>query len=211
MKDYISFGKKLFYITIFGGLVWFISFSIFPENQVIKISVGEESPTTFLAPKYIEITDEEQTSINIQQAVDSVNPIYSINTDLNQTVLNGITNMFLTVIESRTDEVLVSNDDEVVGENSEPSVEIIELNKIQQIERIASSLLFSTISTANIEVLVEISNYDLQNKSSYLSQLELEAKSLANEILFIGINNDNLNQTRQNLVSSPPYLDLSSD
>ena len=211
MKDYISFGKKLFYISIFGGLVWFISFSIFPENQVIKISVGEESPTTFLAPKYIEITDEEQTNINIQQAVDSVNPIYSINTDLNQTVLNGITNMFLTVIESRTDEVLVSNDEEVVGENSEPSVEIIELNKIQQIERIASSLLFSTISTANIEVLVEISNYDLQNKSAYLSQLELEAKSLANEILFVGINNDNLNQTRQNLVSSPPYLDLSSD
>ena len=211
MKDYISFGKKLFYISIFGGLVWFISFSIFPENQVIKISVGEKSPTTFLAPKYIEITDEEQTNINIQQAVDSVNPIYSINTDLNQTVLNGITNMFLTVIESRTDEVLVSNDEEVVGENSEPSVEIIELNKIQQIERIASSLLFSTISTANIEVLVEISNYDLQNKSAYLSQLELEAKSLANEILFIGINNDNLNQTRQNLVSSPPYLDLSSD
>ena len=211
MKDYISFGKKLFYISIFGGLVWFISFSIFPENQVIKISVGEKSPATFLAPKYIEITDEEQTNINIQQAVDSVNPIYSINTDLNQTVLNGITNMFLTVIESRTDEVLVSNDEEVVGESSESSVEIIELNKIQQIERIASSLLFSTISTANIEVLVEISNYDLQNKSAYLSQLELEAKSLANEILFVGINNDNLNQTRQNLVSSPPYLDLSSD
>ena len=102
MRDYISFGKKLIYIILFGGLVWFISFSIFPENQVIKISVGEESPTTFLAPKYIEIIDEDQTNINIQQAVDSVNPIYSINTDLNQTVLNGITNMFLTVIESRT-------------------------------------------------------------------------------------------------------------
>ena len=211
MRDYISFGKKLIYIILFGGLVWFISFSIFPENQVIKISVGEESPTTFLAPKYIEIIDEDQTNINIQQAVDSVNPIYSINTDLNQTVLNGITNMFLTVIESRTDEVLIASDQEVVGENTEPSVEIVNLNKIQQIERIASSLLFSTISTANIEVLVEISNYDLQNKSSYLSQLELEAKSLANEILLIGINNDNLNQTRQNLVSNPPYLDLSSD
>ena len=211
MKDYISFGKKLIYIILFGGLVWFISFSIFPENQVIKISVGEESPTTFLAPKYIEIIDEDQTNINIQQAVDSVNPIYSINTDLNQTVLNGITNMFLTVIESRTDEVLIASDQEAVGENTEPTVEIVNLNKIQQIERIASSLLFSTISTANIEVLVEISNYDLQNKSSYLSQLELEAKSLANEILLIGINNDNLNQTRQNLVSNPPYLDLSSD
>ena len=211
MRDYISFGKKLIYIILFGGLVWFISFSIFPENQVIKISVGEESPTTFLAPKYIEIIDEDQTNINIQQAVDSVNPIYSINTDLNQTVLNGITNMFLTVIESRTEEVLIAGDQEDVGEDAEPTVEIVNLNKIQQIERIASSLLFSTISTANIEVLVEISNYDLQNKSSYLSQLELEAKSLANEILLIGINNDNLNQTRQNLVSNPPYLDLSSD
>ena len=211
MRDYISFGKKLIYIILFGGLVWFISFSIFPENQVIKISVGEESPTTFLAPKYIEIIDEDQTNINIQQAVDSVNPIYSINTDLNQTVLNGITNMFLTVIESRTEEVLIASDQEAVGENTEPTVEIVNLNKIQQIERIASSLLFSTISTANIEVLVEISNYDLQNKSSYLSQLELEAKSLASEILLIGINNDNLNQTRQNLVSNPPYLDLSSD
>ena len=119
--------------------------------------------------------------------------------------------MFLTVIESRTEEVLIASDQEAVGENTEPTVEIVNLNKIQQIERIASSLLFSTISTANIEVLVEISNYDLQNKSSYLSQLELEAKSLANEILLIGINNDNLNQTRQNLVSNPPYLDLSSD
>ena len=211
MRDYISFGKKLIYIILFGGLVWFISFSIFPENQVIKISVGEESPTTFLAPKYIEIIDEDQTNINIQQAVESVNPIYSINTDLNQTVLNGVTNMFLTVIESRTEEVLVSGDQENIEEKNEPTVEIVNLNKIQQIERIASSLLFSTISTANIEVLVEISNYDLQNKSSYLSQLELEAKSLANEILLIGINNDNLNQTRQNLVSNPPYLDLSSD
>ena len=211
MREYISFAKKLIYIMIFGGLVWFISFSIFPENQVIKISVGEESPITFTAPKYIEIIDEVQTDINIQQAVDSVNPIYSINTDLNQTVLNGITNMFLTVIESRADEVLIASDQEAVGENTEPTVEIVKLNKIQQIERIASSLLFSTISTANIEVLVEISNYDLQNKSSYLSQLELEAKSLANEILSVGINNDNLNQTRQNLVSNPPYLDLSSD
>ena len=211
MRNYFSFGIKLLYIAIFGGLVWFISFSIFPENQVIKISIGEESPSTFVAPKYIEIVDEEQTDENIAKAVDSVNPIYSINTDLNQTVLNGITSMFLTVIEARTEEVLVSSDQDTVGESTEPVVEVVELNKIQQIEKIASSLLFSTISTANIEVLVEISNYDLLNKTGYLSQLELEAKSLASDILQVGINNDNLNQTRQNLVSNPPYLDLSSE
>ena len=211
MRNYFSFGIKLLYIAIFGGLVWFISFSIFPENQVIKISIGEESPSTFVAPKYIEIVDEEQTDENIAKAVDSVNPIYSINSDLNQTVLNGITSMFLTVIEARTEEVLVSSDQDTVGESTEPVVEVVELNKIQQIEKIASSLLFSTISTANIEVLVEISNYDLLNKTGYLSQLELEAKSLASDILQVGINNDNLNQTRQNLVSNPPYLDLSSE
>ena len=211
MRNYFSFGVKLLYIAIFGGLVWFISFSIFPENQVIKISIGEESPSTFVAPKYIEIVDEEQTDENIAKAIDSVNPIYSINSDLNQTVLNGITSMFLTVIEARTEEVLVSSDQDTVGESTEPVVEVVELNKIQQIEKIASSLLFSTISTANIEVLVEISNYDLLNKTGYLSQLELEAKSLASDILQIGINNDNLNHTRQNLVSNPPYLDLSSE
>ena len=211
MRNYFSFGIKLLYIAIFGGLVWFISFSIFPENQVIKISIGEESPSTFVAPKYIEIVDDEQTNENIAKAVDSVNPIYSINSDLNQTVLNGITSMFLTVIEARTEEVLVSSDQDTVGESTEPVVEVVELNKIQQIEKIASSLLFSTISTANIEVLVEISNYDLLNKTGYLSQLELEAKSLASDILQVGINNDNLNQTRQNLVSNPPYLDLSSE
>ena len=119
--------------------------------------------------------------------------------------------MFLTVIEARTEEVLISSDQDTVGESTEPVVEVVELNKIQQIEKIASSLLFSTISTANIEVLVEISNYDLLNKTGYLSQLELEAKSLASDILQVGINNDNLNQTRQNLVSNPPYLDLSSE
>ena len=209
MRNYFSFGIKLLYIAIFGGLVWFISFSIFPENQVIKISIGEESPSTFVAPKYIEIVDDEQTNENIAKAVDSVNPIYSINSDLNQTVLNGITSMFLTVIEARTEEVLVSSDQDSVGESTEPEVEIVELNKIQQIEKIASSLSFSTISTANIEVLVEISNYDLLNKTGYLSQLELEAKSLASEILQVGIINDNLNLTRQILVSNPPYLDLS--
>ncbi len=211
MRSYFSFGVKLLYIAIFGGLVWFISFSIFPENQVIKISIGEESPSTFVAPKYIEIVDDKQTDENIAKAVESVNPIYSINSDLNQTVLNGITSMFLTVIEARTEEVLVSSDQDTVGESTEPVVEVVELNKIQQIEKIASSLLFSTISTANIEVLVEISNYDLLNKTGYLSQLELEAKSLASDILQVGINNDNLNQTRQNLVSNPPYLDLSSE
>ena len=194
MRNYFSIGIKLLYIAIFGGLVWFISFSIFPENQVIKIGIGEESPSTFLAPKYIEIVDDEQTNENIAKAVDSVNPIYSINSDLNQTVLNGITSMFLTVIEARTEEVLVSSDQDSVGESTEPEVEIVELNKIQQIEKIASSLSFSTISTANIEVLVEISNYDLLNKTGYLSQLELEAKSLASEILQVGINNDNLNR-----------------
>ena len=43
MRNYFSFGIKLLYIAIFGGLVWFISFSIFPENQVIKINIGDES------------------------------------------------------------------------------------------------------------------------------------------------------------------------
>ena len=43
--------------------------------------------------------------------------------------------MFLTVIEARTEEVLVSSDQDTVGESTEPVVEVVELNKIQQIEK----------------------------------------------------------------------------
>jgi putative nucleotidyltransferase with HDIG domain len=211
ISNYLLHARKLLYVVIFGGLVWFISFSIFPENQVIKISVGDTSPVTFRAPSYIEIIDDVQTEINKDNAIKSVNPIYSIDPSINDSVIKGIKDMFLTVIEARTSEKLIVNDSDIVDENSEPEVVTTSLSKIEQIEKITESLLFSTISTSTIEVLVEISNYDTQNKTNYLAQIELEAKSQANEILNKGINNENLNGLRQSLVSNPPYLDLTSD
>ena len=211
ISNYLLHARKLLYVVIFGGLVWFISFSIFPENQIIKISVGDTSPATFRAPSYIEIIDEVQTEINKENAIKSVNPIYSIDPSINDSVIKGIKDMFLTVIEARTSETLIVNDSDIVDEDSEPEVVTTSLSKIEQIEKITESLLFSTISTSTIEVLVEISNYDTQNKTNYLAQIELEAKSQANEILNKGINNENLNGLRQSLVSNPPYLDLTSD
>ena len=211
ISNYLLHARKLLYVVIFGGLVWFISFSIFPENQIIKISVGDSSPATFRAPSYIEIIDEVQTEINKDNAIKSVNPIYSIDPSINDSVIKGIKDMFLTVIEARTSETLIVNDSDIVDEDSEPEVVTTSLSKIEQIEKITESLLFSTISTSTIEVLVEISNYDTQNKTNYLAQIELEAKSQANEILNKGINNENLNGLRQSLVSNPPYLDLTSD
>ena len=211
ISNYLLHARKLLYVMIFGGLVWFISFSIFPENQIIKISVGDTSPATFRAPNYIEIIDETQTEINKDSAVKSVNPIYSIDPTINDSVIKGIKDMFLTVIEARTSETLVVNDSDIVDEDSEPEVVTTPLTKIEQIEKITESLLFSTISTSTIEVLVEVSNYDEQNKTNYLAQIELEAKSQANEILNKGINNENLNSLRQSIVSNPPYLDLTSD
>ena len=211
IKEYIFHLKKLFYIILFGSLVWIISFTLFPENQIIKVSIGDASPSTFIAPKYIEIVDEAETEKNRTIAAESVSPIYSIDTELNDSAINGITEMFLTVIEARKDEKLIVTEDTIVEEESEPEVEVIDNSKIIQIAKITESVLFSTISTSTIEVLVEISNYDLNNKSNYLAQLELEAKKQADEILSDGVNNENLNQLRQTLVSNPPYLDLSSE
>ena len=211
ISNYLLHARKLIYVIIFGALVWFISFTIFPENQIIKISVGDISPVSFTAPNYIEVIDEEQTAKNKALAVESVNPIYSIDTTINDAVINGVKDMFLAVIEARISETLIVNDSDIVTENTEPEVEIKNLTKLEQIEKITESLLFSTISTSTIEVLVEISNYDLNNKSNYLAQLELEAKSQANDILNNGINNENLNGLRQSIVSNPPYLDLTSD
>ena len=209
MNKYIIHLIKIIYILIFSSAVWFISFTIFPENQVIKLEVGEESPTSFSAPRYLSVVDENATKSLIDKAVSNVPPVYSIDSSITNDVFEGITEMFITVIKSRTEETLEQNEVEEL-EQSDPTVVIIELTKTEQLQKIRSSVLFSTISTSAIEVLVEISNTDKNNNTNYLTQIEFEAKNKANEFLSKGIGNENLNQQRQSIVSNPPTLNLSS-
>ena len=210
MNKYVLHLKKITYILLFSSAVWFISFTIFPENQVIKLEVGDKSPTTFSAPRYLTVIDENKTNSLKDEAVNNVAPVYSIDTSVATDVIDGITEMFLTVIKSRTEEILEQSDDEEL-EQSEPNLIIIELTKSEQIQNIRSSLLFSTISTSAIEVLVEISNTDKNNETNFLTQIEFEAKNKANEFLSKGVSNENLNQQRQSIVSNPPTLNLPSE
>ena len=210
MNKYVLHLKKITYILLFSSAVWFISFTIFPENQVIRLEVGDKSPATFSAPRYLTVIDEEKTNSLKDEAVNNVAPVYSIDTSVATDVIDGITEMFLTVIKSRTEEILEQNDDEEL-EQSEPNLIIIELTKSEQIQNIRSSLLFSTISTSAIEVLVEVSNTDKNNETNFLTQIEFEAKNKANEFLSKGVSNENLNQQRQSIVSNPPTLNLPSE
>ena len=210
MNKYALHLKKITYILLFSSAVWFISFTIFPENQVIKLEVGDKSPTTFSAPRYLTIIDEDKTNSLKDEAINNVAPVYSIDTSVATDVIDGITEMFLTVIKSRTEEILEQSDDEEL-EQSEPILIIIQLTKSEQIQNIRSSLLFSTISTSAIEVLVEISNTDKNNETNFLTQIEFEAKNKANEFLSKGVSNENLNQQRQSIVSNPPTLNLPSE
>ena len=210
MNKYLLHLKKITYILLFSSAVWFISFSIFPENQVIKLEVGDKSPITFSAPRYLTVIDENKTNSLKDEAINNVAPVYSIDTSIATDVIDGITEMFLTVIKSRTEEILEQSDDEEL-EQSEPNLIIIELTKSEQIQNIRSSLLFSTISTSAIEVLVEISNTDKNNETNFLTQIEFEAKKKANEFLSKGVSNENLNQQRQSIVSNPPTLNLPSE
>ena len=210
MNKYALHLKKITYILLFSSAVWFISFTIFPENQVIRLEVGDKSPTTFSAPRYLTIIDEDKTNSLKDEAINNVAPVYSIDTSVATDVIDGITEMFLTVIKSRTEEILEQSDDEEL-EQSEPNLIIIELTKSEQIQNIRSSLLFSTISTSAIEVLVEISNTDKNNETNFLTQIEFEAKKKANEFLSKGVSNENLNQQRQSIVSNPPTLNLPSE
>jgi len=210
MNKYLLHLKKITYILLFSSAVWFISFTIFPENQVIKLEVGDKSPTTFSAPRYLTVIDENKTNSLKDEAINNVAPVYSIDTSVATDVIDGITEMFLTVIKSRTEEILEQSDDEEL-EQSEPNLIIIELTKSEQIQNIRSSLLFSTISTSAIEVLVEISNTDKNNETNFLTQIEFEAKKKANEFLSKGVSNENLNQQRQSIVSNPPTLNLPSE
>ena len=210
MNKYLLHLKKITYILLFSSAVWFISFTIFPENQVIKLEVGDKSPTTFSAPRYLTVIDEDKTNSLKDEARNNVAPVYSIDTSVATDVIDGITEMFLTVIKSRTEEILEQSDEEEL-EQSEPNLVIIELTKSEQIQNIRSSLLFSTISTSAIEVLVEISNTDKNNETNFLTQIEFEAKKKANEFLSKGVSNENLNQQRQSIVSNPPTLNLPSE
>ena len=210
MNKYLLHLKKITYILLFSSAVWFISFTIFPENQVIRLEVGDKSPTTFSAPRYLTVIDEDKTNSLKDEAINNVAPVYSIDTSVATDVIDGITEMFLTVIKSRTEEILEQSDDEEL-EQSEPNLVIIELTKSEQIQNIRSSLLFSTISTSAIEVLVEISNTDKNNETNFLTQIEFEAKKKANEFLSKGVSNENLNQQRQSIVSNPPTLNLPSE
>ena len=210
MNIYLTHFRKILYILLFSAAVWFISFSLFPENQIIKIEVGDISPATFSAPRFISIIDESETENLKNIAIENVPPVYSIDTKVNVQVIDGITEMFLTVIKARTEEVLTT-DDESNPEESSSSVTVVELSKVDQISKIKSSLLFSTISTSAVEVLVEISNIDKDNSSNFLTQIEFESKNQANRLLSNGINNENLNQIRQTIVQTPPNLNLPSE
>jgi putative nucleotidyltransferase with HDIG domain len=210
MNKYTEHIKKVLYLMVFATGVWFISFTVFPENQIIEIDIGDESPATFYSPRYISVVDAVKTQNLIDNALNNVPPVYSIDSDVNSTVIDGITDMFLTVIKARTEETLIQDDETDINETN-PVVEIVQLNKIEQIEKIQTSLLFSTISTSTVEVLVEVSNNDIKNGNNYLTQLEIEAKLQANKLLTSGISNDSLNQIRQNIVSTPPNLNLQSE
>jgi len=210
MNIYLLHLKKILYIVLFSSAVWFISFTIFPENQVIKIEVGETSPNSFTATRFLSVVDEQKTNLLKDEAVNNVPPVYSLDTSVTTDVIDGITEMFLTVIKSRTDEILEQSDDGEI-EQSNPNLIIIQLTKSEQIQKIRSSILFSTISTSAIEVLVEISNNDRNNETNFLTQIEFEAKNKANDILSTGISNENLNQQRQSIVSNSPTLNLPSE
>ena len=147
MNIYLLHLKKILYIVLFSSAVWFISFTIFPENQVIKIEVGETSPNSFTATRFLSVVDEQKTNLLKDEAVNNVPPVYSLDTSVTTDVIDGITEMFLTVIKSRTDEILEQSDDGEI-EQSNPNLIIIQLTKSEQIQKIRSSILFSTISTS---------------------------------------------------------------
>ena len=135
MNKYILHLVKIFYILLFSSAVWFISFTIFPENQVIKLEVGEESPTSFYAPRYLSVIDENATNSLKDKAKSNVAPVYSLDSSVTTDVIDGITEMFLTVIKSRTEEILEQSEDGEL-EESDPNLVIIELTKSDQIKKI---------------------------------------------------------------------------
>ena len=146
---------KILITSVFVTAVWFVSFAIFPENQVVKLDVGDPSPKTFIAPKYIEVEDIEATEYKKEVAENSVEPIFITDDNSTLLVINGIADMFLEVLEVRTIEQRVEEEEGQI-ENTEKESEMIisTLSVGDQIKLLQNSIDFSNISINTIEALV---------------------------------------------------------
>ena len=203
---------KILITSVFVTAVWFVSFAIFPENQVVKLDIGDPSPRTFIAPKYIEIKDLAATENKKEAAENSVKAIYITDDNSTLLVINGIADMFLEVLEVRTIEERVEEEDSQI-EDTERELEVIvtTLSAGEQIKLLQNSINFSNISINTIEALVIVSNLDLDNKTSFVSELESESRKQVLTIMRNGIGVEELNDTRRTLIKNPGILSLPSE
>ena len=157
---------KILITSVFVTAVWFVSFAIFPENQVVKLDIGDPSPKTFIAPKYIEVEDIEATQNEKEAAEKSVDPIFITDENSTLLVINGIADMFLEVLEVRTiEERIGEDDDEIENTGKEQELLVTTLSVGEQIKLLQNSMDFSNISINTIEALVIVSNLDLNSRN----------------------------------------------
>ena len=202
---------KILITSFFVVAIWFVSFAIFPENQIVKLDIDDPSPRTFIAPKYTEIEDLEATNKDKEIAKNSVKPIYITDENSTLLVINGIADMFLEILEVRTIEESVSEEEGIEGNTNEAEVIITTLTIGDQIKLLQNSIDFSNISINTLEALVTVANIDLNNKTSYISSLEAESRKQVLSIMSGGIGEEELNDTRRTLIKNPSPLTLPSE
>ena len=202
---------KILITSLFVAAVWFVSFAIFPENQVVKLDIGDPSPRTFIAPKYIEVEDTVATLGKKEIAENSVEPIFITDDNSTLLIIDGIADMFLEVLEVRTIEESASEESDIESGDDQSEVVLITLSIGEQIKLLQNSINFSNISINTIEALVTVSNLDLENKTSFMIELEAESRKQVLAIMSFGIGEVELNDTRRAIIKNPAQLSLPSE
>jgi len=204
---------KILITSVFVTAVWFVSFAIFPENQIVKLDIGDPSPKTFISPKYIEVEDLKATANEKESAEKSVEPIFITDDNSTLLVINGIADMFLEILEVRTFEEMIEqeDDDEIENIVKEKELLVTTLSVGEQMKLLQNSIDFANISINTIEALVIVSNLDLNNKTSFVSELEAESRKQVLTIMSNGIGEEELNDSRRTLIKNPGALSLPSE
>ena len=146
---------KILITSLFVAAVWFVSFAIFPENQVVKLDIGDPSPRTFIAPKYIEVEDTDATLEKKEIAENSVEPIFITDDNSTLLIIDGIADMFLEVLEVRTIEESASEESDIESGDDQSEVVLITLSIGEQIKLLQNSINFSNISK-NSSIVFEL-------------------------------------------------------
>ncbi len=165
--------RRISLVVFFIILTIILTFNFFP-NQ-IDLEVGQVSRTDIVAPRTVTFIDQQKTEQLKEVAVESASKVYEEDSSVNRSILNGIDNLFSTVLNTK--------------------------NNIENTEGFQINNTFLNEIKTNNELEISINDLNLLLKSEIdkINSLQSTSKEIMEEVLQERIFPENLIETRNRI------------